>query len=135
MQWIFGFKTPKIGSTKFNKEWAKTRHFTTYPRHWIILFENFNAKINCFYFYFTFLNWKSNMLFIIILPMLTSFWYSIYWFAWLSRYWRFPYYTYISIMNILLLQIIKRKIDIVYIYSTDFQGKLSTFIINLRVGF
>ena len=57
MQWIFGFKTPKIGSTKFNKEWAKTRHFTTYPRHWIILFENFNAKINCFYFYFTFLNW------------------------------------------------------------------------------
>ena len=32
---------------KFNKEWAKTRHFTTYPSHWIILFEDFNAKIHC----------------------------------------------------------------------------------------
>ena len=133
MQWIFRFKTPKIGSTKFNKKWAKTRRFTAYPSHWVILFENFNDKIHCFRFYF-----KSSRLFVRTLPMLKNFWYSIYWFAWLSRYWQFPYYTYISIMNILLLQIIKRKIDIVYIYSTDFKGKVINFHYKfacLKVGF
>ena len=41
---------------KFNKEWTKTRRFATYASHWIIIFEDVNAKIHCCCFYFTFVN-------------------------------------------------------------------------------